>query len=233
MTGGLLKRHLGGLRTGAPWADIPARYATYDLRQPFSALRKRGIWDRLLDAVSKADDGDLQMIDATSGARPARRLRPKKDSGSGGMGRSRGGLTSKIHALVDAEGRPVGAQDLGSSARWGAAGDMLSGLEHRGKSAGGSSSTTATRFAPDGGAGGVCDVKPMPNRKQVLAFSHSCTSTAIWSSASSARSSTSRRRHRADKDPTTSWPALSCSPASVASFMSPLPSLALIKRRQA
>src|SRR3954468_17262135 len=32
---------------------------------------------------------------------------PKKDGGSGGMGRSRGGLTSKIHALVDAEGRPV------------------------------------------------------------------------------------------------------------------------------
>ncbi|MFG1395286.1 transposase, partial [Xanthobacter agilis] len=29
------------------------------------------------------------------------------DSDDGGMGRSRGGLTSKIHALVDAEGRPV------------------------------------------------------------------------------------------------------------------------------
>jgi transposase len=31
----------------------------------------------------------------------------KGDGNDGGMGRSRGGLTSKIHALVDAEGRPV------------------------------------------------------------------------------------------------------------------------------
>lgn len=31
----------------------------------------------------------------------------KGGSGDHGMGRSRGGLTSKIHALVDADGRPV------------------------------------------------------------------------------------------------------------------------------
>lgn len=31
----------------------------------------------------------------------------KGDADDGGMGRSRGGLTSKIHALVDADGRPV------------------------------------------------------------------------------------------------------------------------------
>ena len=33
--------------------------------------------------------------------------RKKGDGDDGGMGRSRGGFTSKIHALVDAEGRPV------------------------------------------------------------------------------------------------------------------------------
>lgn len=55
------------LRTGAPWADIPARYGpAHDLRQPLPAWRKRGVWDRLLAAVSAAYEGDLQMIDATS-----------------------------------------------------------------------------------------------------------------------------------------------------------------------
>jgi len=39
---------------------------------------------------------------------PAWRDRPKGGSSDHGMGRSRGGLTSKLHALVDAEGRPVG-----------------------------------------------------------------------------------------------------------------------------
>ena len=28
--------------------------------------RKAGVWDRLLDAVSKAYDGDIQMIDSSS-----------------------------------------------------------------------------------------------------------------------------------------------------------------------
>ncbi|GEP12843.1 hypothetical protein MMMDOFMJ_2550 [Methylobacterium gnaphalii] len=55
------------LRMGAPWADIPARYGPYTTcGNRFRRWRKRGIWDRLLGAVSKAYDGDLQMIDATS-----------------------------------------------------------------------------------------------------------------------------------------------------------------------
>jgi putative transposase len=55
------------LRTGAPWADIPARYGPYTtcvIR--FDRWRKAGVWDRLLDAVSKAYDGDIQMIDSSS-----------------------------------------------------------------------------------------------------------------------------------------------------------------------
>ena len=45
------------------------------------------------------------------------------------MGRSRGGLTSKIHALVDAEGRPVALKITEGQAHDGrAATDMLDGL---------------------------------------------------------------------------------------------------------
>ena len=55
------------LRTGAPWADIPARYGPQTTcGNRFRRWRKAGVWDRLLDAVSKAYDGDIQMIDATS-----------------------------------------------------------------------------------------------------------------------------------------------------------------------
>ena len=55
------------LRTGAPWADIPARYGPYTTcGNRFRRWRKAGVWDRLLTAVSKAYDGDIQMIDATS-----------------------------------------------------------------------------------------------------------------------------------------------------------------------
>lgn len=55
------------LRTGAPWADIPARYGSHTTcGNRFRRWRKRGSCDRPVDAVSKACDGGLQMIDVTS-----------------------------------------------------------------------------------------------------------------------------------------------------------------------
>eukprot|EP01032_Pedospumella_encystans_P037554 gene37554-42536_t len=95
------RRVLNGIlwrfRTGSPWAEIPERYGPpTTCYNRFVRWRRAGVWDRLLEAVSEAYDGDIVMIDSTCG-----------DGDDGGMGRSRGGLTSKIHALVDAEGRPV------------------------------------------------------------------------------------------------------------------------------
>jgi transposase len=55
------------LRTGAPWADIPARYGPpTTCGNRFRRWRKAGVWDRILQAVSKAYDGDIQMIDSSS-----------------------------------------------------------------------------------------------------------------------------------------------------------------------
>jgi transposase len=55
------------LRTGAPWADIPARYGPYTTcSNRFNRWRKAGIWDRLLRGVSAAYDGNVQMIDSSS-----------------------------------------------------------------------------------------------------------------------------------------------------------------------
>ena len=55
------------LRTGAPWADIPARYGPHTTCvNRFNRWRARGIWDRILKAVSEAYDGEVQMIDSSS-----------------------------------------------------------------------------------------------------------------------------------------------------------------------
>jgi transposase len=55
------------LRTGAPWADIPQRYGPHTTCvNRFNRWRKAGVWDRILAAVSKAYDGDIQMIDSSS-----------------------------------------------------------------------------------------------------------------------------------------------------------------------
>ena len=63
----VLNRIFWRLRTGAPWADIPDRYGRHTTCvNRFNRWRKAGVWDRILAAVSKAYDGDIQMIDSSS-----------------------------------------------------------------------------------------------------------------------------------------------------------------------
>lgn len=54
-------------RTGSPWADIPERYGPHTTcYNRFVRWRRAGVWDRLLEAVSQAFDGELVMIDSSS-----------------------------------------------------------------------------------------------------------------------------------------------------------------------
>jgi len=72
----------------------------------FVRWRRAGVWGRIMTALATAHDAAVQMIDTSivrvhqHGACITRNRRQS-------MGRSRGGLTSKIHALVDANGLPV------------------------------------------------------------------------------------------------------------------------------
>ena len=55
------------LRTGAPWADIPARYGPYTTCvNRFNRWRRAGHWGRILQAVSEGYQGGVQMIDSSS-----------------------------------------------------------------------------------------------------------------------------------------------------------------------
>ena len=54
------------LRTGAPWRDLPARYGPHTtVYNRFNRWRKAGIWDRIMDSITEAYDGGLQMIDSS------------------------------------------------------------------------------------------------------------------------------------------------------------------------
>ncbi len=67
--------------------------------------RQAGIWDQIIEALAVGHDAAGQMID-TSVVRVHQHGACVADSNQD-MGRSRGGLTSKIHAVVDANGLPV------------------------------------------------------------------------------------------------------------------------------
>ena len=95
------------LRTGAPWRDLPEvhgpRTTCYNR---FVRWRRAGVWDHIMDALAAGHDAALQMID-TSVVRVHQHGACVADNNHQDMGRSRGGLTSKIHAVVDTNGLPV------------------------------------------------------------------------------------------------------------------------------
>ena len=95
------------LRSGAPWRDLPDNFGPYTTcYNRFVRWRRAGVWAKIMSALAGAHDTAVQMID-TSVIRVHQHgaciTRNKKQS----MGRSRGGLTSKIYALVDTNGLPV------------------------------------------------------------------------------------------------------------------------------
>jgi len=88
------------------------------------------------------------------------------------MGRSRGGLTTKIHALVDASGLPIALKLTEGQAHDGRSGaDLLTALvagqvllADRGYDSDALRESLAER-------GAWANIKPMPNRKNIPSFS--------------------------------------------------------------
>jgi transposase len=95
------------LRSGAPWRDLPGSFGPYTTcYNRFVRWRRAGIWDRIMDTLTTAHDAAVQMID-TSIVRVHQQGACIAGNKEQLMGRSRGGLTSKIHVVVDITGLPV------------------------------------------------------------------------------------------------------------------------------
>jgi transposase len=96
------------LRTGAPWRDLPERYPGWSgVYARFRRWNQKGLWALLLQQLAHSSDDESFMIDSSivrahQDASGARRI-----EGPQAIGRSRGGPTTKIHALVDGLGYPV------------------------------------------------------------------------------------------------------------------------------
>ena len=95
------------LRSGAPWRDLPENYGPHTTcYNRFVRWRQAGIWDRIMNGLATAHDAAMQMID-TSVVRVHQHGACIAENHEQHMGRSRGGLTSKVHVVVDANGLPV------------------------------------------------------------------------------------------------------------------------------
>ncbi|MER7108333.1 IS5 family transposase [Streptomyces sp. NPDC000229] len=115
------------LRTGAPWRDLPERYGPWQtICERFARWDADGTWARLLEHVRVCDDAVDRVewtvsVDSTinrahqhaAGARKKREADGDELEGPGhpqarqALGRSRGGLTTKVHLAVDGRGLPL------------------------------------------------------------------------------------------------------------------------------
>jgi transposase len=95
------------LRSGAPWRDLPESFGPYTTcYNRFVRWGRAGVWDQIMDALAATHDAAVQMID-TSVVRVHQHGACIAGNSEQHMGRSRGGLTTKIHAVVDTNGLPV------------------------------------------------------------------------------------------------------------------------------
>src|SRR3989449_5148991 len=95
-------------RTGCPWRDLPERFGYWkSVHQRFSRWATSGVFERIFKALASDHDNEYMMIDATIVRAHQHSAGARKKNGEQAIGRSRGGLSTKIHALVDALGNPV------------------------------------------------------------------------------------------------------------------------------
>ncbi|WP_155773339.1 IS5 family transposase [Rhizobium leguminosarum] len=98
-------------RSGSRWRDLPERLGDYrSVKRRYYRWIEMGVLDEMLTMLAREADLEWLMIDSTivrahQHAAGARKVKGGPDAQ--GLGRSRGGLSTKIHAATEALGLPV------------------------------------------------------------------------------------------------------------------------------
>ncbi|QJB69730.1 IS5 family transposase [Parasphingorhabdus halotolerans] len=98
------------IKHGLMWRDAPKAYGPHKtIYNRFIRWSRLGVFNRIFaELAGKAGEPDRIMIDAThlKAHRTAASL-PKRGALPRRIGRTKGGLNSKLHAVCDGEGRPI------------------------------------------------------------------------------------------------------------------------------
>jgi transposase len=94
-------------RTGAQWRELPEKYGKWNsVFYRFNEWSKKNIWHLFHQFCIQDPDMEYIAIDSTIVRAHACSAGYKKN-GNEALGRSKGGFTSKIHAITDALGNPL------------------------------------------------------------------------------------------------------------------------------
>lgn len=106
-----LKRFINGvfwiMKTGGQWRSLPERYGHCNsVFKRFCAWSNKGVWKKIFEYFKQDPDMEYVMIDATI-VRAHACAAGYGAQESQGLGRSKGGFTTKIHTAGDALGNPL------------------------------------------------------------------------------------------------------------------------------
>jgi transposase len=95
-------------KTGIPWRDLPERFGPWhNVFQRFNRWCKKGVFARIFETL-RDPDLEVLMLDSTvirahQHSAGAKKTTPEQEA----LGRSRGGVSTKIHVAVDGLGQPT------------------------------------------------------------------------------------------------------------------------------
>ena len=97
------------LRTGIPWRDLPDIFGKWStVYKRFQRWSEEGLWQHMLTALNDLySDDEYLMIDSSIMRIHQDGSNPKGGQMRQAMGKSRGGLSTKVHMACDALGYPL------------------------------------------------------------------------------------------------------------------------------
>ena len=93
--------------SGAQWRQLPKRYGPWQsIYARFAKWCSDGIWEHVFSALNQDADTENLSIDSTC-VKVRESSNGGEKTGNKAVGRTKGGLNTKIHAIVDGLGNPV------------------------------------------------------------------------------------------------------------------------------
>ena len=96
------------LRCGCPWRDLPGVFGPWSsVYTRWSRWAAEGVWAAILDHLAQDATGELRHLDSSHIKVHQDASNPAGGQQNQGFGRTKGGLNTKVTALVDGLGRAI------------------------------------------------------------------------------------------------------------------------------